>query len=243
MINNFHALVYIPSIRWASSALVAALIVGLAATPSRANVAIVADTGNSESNKGFFTGSFSYLSTSSTDASLTFELTNTSPAANEGFLTAFAFNNPDDLVTDATLSSTNANFDIIGDPSFNNSINGQPRGRFDIGASTSNQWLGGGNPNQGIGVGETETFTFALTGTGLDTLTEQSFINALSTGGGEPGVFFYARFLGFEDGDSDKVPAVAVPEPSPLLLGLATVVPIAAVGYIRRRRRTVTAAA
>ena len=42
---------------------------------------------------------------------------------------------------------------------------------------------------------------------------------------------------------SHDVEVNVVPEPSPIVLGLATVVPIAAVGYVRRRRRAVVAAA
>jgi len=69
---------------------------------------------------------------------LTVSLTNTSPAGT-GFLTAFVFNNPSDLITNVAFTddAVFTAFDLIGGPSFQNSIDAQPFGNFDIGASST----------------------------------------------------------------------------------------------------------
>ena len=146
-------------------------------------------------------------------------LKNTTPSANGGYLTAFVFNNPGNLITGVTLSATDTDFSLLGDPTFDNSINASPYGKFDIGATTGNGFQGSGTPSDGISIGTTETFTFALTGTSLNTLNDGSFISALSNNpsGGNTAQFFTARFTGFNNGGSDKVPGV-VPEPASLLL-------------------------
>lgn len=174
---------------------------------------------------GSFSGSFTYSFTNDTSASIIVSLTNTSPVANGGYLTAFAFNNPNNSISGATLSSTSPNFSLIGTPDFNNSISGSPFGDFDAGAtSTDSSWLGGGNPTGGIAVGGSETFSFSLTGSGLSSLTTQDFINELSSSSDSgQNYWFAARFRGFEDGGSDKVPAdddnpPIIPEPTTILL-------------------------
>ncbi len=179
-----------------------------------------ASTGSTE-GLGSFEGTLVYSSVSS---ELTIELTNTSDVGNGGYLTAFAFNNPGDAITGASLTSSMADFDLIGGAGFDNSIDASPFADFDIGASSTNgKWLGGGSPNDGIAVGDTATFTFTLEGD-LAGLTEQSFLDELN---GPNGQFFAARFRGFENGGSDKVPGIpttpptppsAVPEPSTVLL-------------------------
>jgi hypothetical protein len=207
----------------------------LIATSNSYAVLISADLANTTnpSALGNFTGSFDYSSSSNIAAQITVALTNTSPAANGGFLTAFAFNNPFNSISTATLSgdTTSGDFNLLGGASFNNSVDANPWGSFDIGAASTTSWLSGGSPNTGIGVGETETFIFDLIGLGLDQLTTQDFIDTLSTGGE---YWFGARFRGFDDGGSDKLPGTTtiIPEPSTLLLlgtGLA--------GFILSRRK------
>lgn len=187
---------------------------------------------------GYFSGNLTYSFTSSTTASLVVTLTNTSLVANGGYLTAFVFNNPGNVITGLTLSSTNANFSLSGGTSFTNSINLSPFGHFDIGASTGR----GGNPTRGIAVSNTEVFTFLATGTRLGTLNELSFLSALSSNPGGGGAqFFVARFRGFDDGGSDKTPAGAlVPESNTLLLfgsGLAGLAGLRLLGRRLRRGR------
>jgi hypothetical protein len=179
-------------------------------------IALSGEPGQSTSGLGDFSGSLTYAPTSATAATLTVTLTNTSPAANGGYLTAFVFNNPGDHVTGVSLT----------DPHFhallaNDAINGAPFGQFDLAVSLGNNlhsnFTDGGNPAGGIGVGVTETFTLNLTGTGLDLLSEADFVGALSggTGLGAGPEFFVARFRGFENGGSDKVPGSGIPGGNP----------------------------
>lgn len=210
----------------------AATLVLATATASHA-VAIMSDTANSESGLGTWTGDFAYTPTSSTTAQMVISLTNTSPMANGGFITAFVFNNPGLKLGGGTISFTDTDF---GAAIASNFFNGAPFGKFDILTSTSccaaNGFEGGGMPQLGIGVGVTETFTYNWTGTMLDTLSEQDFFNELSDGSmgaGQGTKAFAVRFRGFLDGGSDKVPGIPgmpgdpnggnpVPEPSTIAL-------------------------
>jgi hypothetical protein len=189
-----------------------ALLLALAVfvLPSSAQAGPITLTGNpsaSTSNLANFTGSLTYTDFSPIGASVTISLTNTTSAAQGGFLTGFVFNNPGNSITGVSLSGTNANFKLIGGTSFQNTINGAPFGTFDIGAALGANFLGGGSPNGGIPVGGSATFTFSLTGTGLNALSASSFGNEFSSNPGGGGAqFFVARFKGLVGG-SDKVPA------------------------------------
>lgn len=197
-------------------------------------------------NLGSFSGSFEYNATNSTTATIDISLTNTSPAANSGYITAFAFNNPSNLITGITLAASDADFALIGSPYNNNGVNGSPNGQFDIGVSTGGGYEGGGAPQAGIAVGDTETFTLNLTGNNLDTLLEQTFFNIYSdgtTGAGEGVESFVVRFRGFKDDGSDKVPndgggcafqggCSTVPEPASVLLFSSGLVG----AFLRRKR-------
>lgn len=185
-------------------------------------IPITGNTANSTEGLGNFSGSFDYSFTNDTIATIIVNLTNISPVANGGYLTAFAFNNPNNSITGAILSSTSPNFGLIGTPDFDNTISGSPFGDFDAGSSTGNSWLGSGNPTTGIAIGSSETFTFSLTGSGLSGLTTQDFIDELTSSPSEQNYWFAARFRGFENDGSDKVPADTPPIPEPgtiLLLG------------------------
>jgi len=182
---------------------------------------------------GFFTGTLNYTDTDATHAQLVLSLTNSLSSAAGGFITNVAFNNPSNDITGVTYGTTLATFDtLMGGPTFDNSIDAAPLGSFDIGAGTSGVFNGGGSPNGGIARGNSATLTFTLTGTGLDTLTTQSFVNTLDTSGTG---FLYVRFRGFDNGGSDKVLASVVPTPEPRLLSLLLVL-AAGVGYFARKR-------
>ena len=153
-----------------------------------------------------------YSYTDANNAQLLLSLTNTSPAANGGFITAFGFQQPGGITGVSLSTLTNLNT-LLGGPSFSGGINAAPFADLDIGASLSSSWLGGGNPNPGIGVGQTGTWTFTFTGNGLDNLETQDFVDQLMV----------VRFRGFVDEGSDKVPN---PEASSVILaglGLAGV--------------------
>jgi hypothetical protein len=216
----------------------------LAATVAEGRAGPISGSGGLE-GLGTFSGSMNYMAIDAGHATLTIELSNTSAATNGGYLTAFAFHNPSDRITGAVLTSTNTNFGLLGGPNFLDTIKASPFGNFDLGASTSNQFLGGGSPLGGIGVGESSTFAFALTGNGLDELTIESFIAAAATGTDRrpTPVAFLARFRGFNDGGSDKVPGFLTivpepgnipetPEPATLTLGV-----LAALAVFGRRCR------
>ena len=90
---------------------------------------------------------------------LKLDLTNTSPAANGGYITAVAF----DLAGAASITgvaTTDADFFLTPGP-----INVAPAGSREFVMSISNVYLGGGSPVNGIGVGGSATFTFTLGGT------------------------------------------------------------------------------
>jgi hypothetical protein len=188
---------------------------------------ISANTAASTEGLGNFTGSLNYLSTTPTTATLTVELTNTTPSGG-GFITGFVLNNPDDTkITGLELTSVSHPFTQLGLSS--NGVNGEPFGLFDFGAALGGNFQGGGSPSAGIPVTGTGSFSFSLTGTMLDTLSQASFESAPSVPpGGECCEFFVARFRGITTGEgSDKVPAIPIPAAAWLLgsglVGLAIV--------------------
>ncbi len=121
---------------------------------------------------------------------LTITLTNTTPVAFGGFLTADAFWLPSSL--SASLSSTtNANFFLSQNPSVN-PFDNQGLSFNWLLSATGNDWEGGGNPSGGIPTGSTATFVLALTGP-LAGLTEAGIVTSEAI-----------RFRGFDNGGSDK---------------------------------------
>jgi hypothetical protein len=179
------------------------------------------DTSKSTEALGNFIGEFTYRLFSPSVATLDVTLINTSPSSNGGFLTGLVFNNPNNFITGVNLTSSNTFFSLLGAPSFKDSISASPFSTFDIGTAAGGNFLGGNNPNNGIPVGESASFTFTMTGNNLDQLNTNSFFEEKSN----EGYFAIARFKGFNNGGSDKVPGAAgVPEPDIIfLLGIGLV--------------------
>jgi hypothetical protein len=217
--------------RFAATAAGVVVAFGFSTAALAGPVNIQADMGNSTEGLGDFIGTVEYTFTGGTTGTLVIELTNTSNAANGGFLTAFVFNiNSSDGSASATLSSsTNASFlNITG-----GGLNAPPFGTYEAGAGLNGTFLGGGNPSGGIAVGETDTFTFDIVATDAATLETLDFLT------GSSDFDFVARFRGFEDGGSDKVPGVpttVIPLPAPIVLaGIG--LPIAGLMSWRARRK------
>lgn len=175
------------------------------------------DTSRSTGKLGDYIAEFTYSLFSPTAAELDVTLKNISPASNGGYLTGFVFNNPNNFITNVSLAASNTFFSLLGSPSFKDSISASPFGRYDIGAALGGNFLGTGNPTKGIAVGQSASFDFTITGKGLDQLSAGSFVQTKSN----EGEFFIARFRGFNNGGSDKVPGggpTGVPEPNIIYL-------------------------
>lgn len=219
---------------------------GTGAVPSIAQASPISGNGFF----GDFTGDFSY---NAVTHQVSVTLTNAATTLPGGRITGFGFNIPGQPgavtgVTYAANGPAGTTFTLLGGPSFNNSVPGNPYGDFDIGAALGGNLLGGGSPVPGVAIGQTGNWTFTLTGNNafLDSLTEASFFSSLSTGNTPAHqVPFLVRFRGFDNGGSDKVPGVfgdppvdpggnpEVPEPATLLLFGA----LGGLGLLSRRLR------
>jgi hypothetical protein len=199
---------------------------------------------------GQFTGTVEVTNQTFNSALIRVTLTNTSPFSNGGFLTAFAFNDPNrtskgniGTVTNYQQQfdpQTGQNFALLGAPTFSDSVSSAPFGLFDIGAGVGGSWHSGGSPVDGLAVGETGTFSFLVNGTSLNNLTAANLLTSMSSTGTAG---FVVRFRGFADGSSDKdvagvivKPPVNNPVPAPPALVLAGIGFVALIGRARRKQ-------
>jgi hypothetical protein len=179
---------------------------------------------------GSYNGEFNWTAPAANDGgdgdgcgTLVLTLVNTSAPSNGGSITGFAFN-----VVDGIAASFVPDAKTL--PGWQQVVNADanPYGVFDIGAALGGDWLGGGSPNGGVPVGQSWQFTFSLCGDEefLRSLAIEEIFHATTSNHGS--FEFIARFRGFADGGSDKVPA-NLPAPGALAL--------LALGGMRGRRR------
>ena len=129
-------------------------------------------------------------------------------------LTGFAFNVPDSITGVSNFTGPSG-WSVLFDPD-NINTPGQ-FGKFTLGGLTGPNF-NGGDPNDGIPPNSTFYFTFALMGSGLNGLTENSFLELLSDSGkNDIPQSFIARFQRVgPDGEGSDV--AVVPIPTTLLL-------------------------
>lgn len=209
------------------------------------NALLISGEGIDDGSSGDFEANLTYTASDNTTATLIVALQNLATTDAGGKITAFAFNNPSNMITSVTLNSTLFSFStLLGGTNFQNGIAASPFGDFDISVGVGNSWLGGGNPNSGIFTSSTATFTFTLTGSGLLAKTEQSFVDELSNNPGGGGAQFFAvRYRGFNNGGSDKVtgttsPNGGTPEPSTIVLFGVGLLGVLGISW-RQRKKTV----
>jgi hypothetical protein len=211
-----------------AAAVASAAFVGVARADS---ILITSEGGISTSSLGSFTGVVEFNANAfAGGADLSFKLTNTSPAANGGFLTGFVFN-----VAKSGLSVgyVDADGSKIGFDDLNTKqgLKANPFGTFEEGAALGGVFLGGASPLKGIAVGQTREFLFNVVGdlTGVSALTFLSE-ESVPTGNND-GQVFVARFKGFFNDGSDKVvPGEVVPPPPPPPPPQVVPIPMAAWG-------------
>lgn len=166
-----------------------------------------------------FTGTIDYTANSATNGTLAISLTNTSATVG-GYITGFVFNAGGASVTTGLTSTNFAMFQNVANES------ASPFGPLFLGgAAIGANWLGGGNPSNGIGLGQTGSFVFSVNGAGAGSLTSGTFLT------GPYDFNFIVRFRGTSGPDgSSKAPAMPAPGGAAALLGAAAMV------GVRRRR-------
>ena len=194
------------------AALVVSVMLGPSVAVQAGRIEIFSVGANNTVGLGSFTGSLEYAFDPSGDLDfLSVTLTNTSDPVNGGFITGFVFNiaSADDEAS-VTLTSGSHPFENLPE----GGLNAQPFGNpFDAGAALGGKFLGGGSPTEGIAVGDTGIFEFDVMAFDAADLTARYLTDG-------PFEFnFIVRFIAFENGDSDKVPATIILLPPALALG------------------------
>ncbi|MCS6866800.1 MAG: hypothetical protein RMJ56_08840 [Gemmataceae bacterium] len=207
------------------TALAAMSVVVSFASTARADLISFSGSGGRSSTPVSFSGTMEYTPLSTTSATLTITLKNTTSFGNAvqfGYITGFGFNLP----TGVTASNTTSGSPFFFLNATDHATNLQG-GEFDYAFSLSSSQLHTVNSadiSKGLAAGQSATFTVALSGTGLHLLSAQQIIQELSNGTGSQQVPFSVRFRstntnrykGLSSPDGDKVPVD---------LGCVTVIP------------------
>lgn len=209
--------------RSASMACLAAACIGAAA--HAAVVPITSNSSLSTENLGTFIGSLNYTFLGGTTGNLDVSLTNTTPSATGGYITAFMFRPPPELGAFTSVLTASDYADMTNLPA---GASGAPfPGTWLGGAGTGGSWLSGGSPNGGVPIGATGHWSFTITGANASQLSSDSFVSGDNVS--DPYAFI-VRFRGMNDDGSDKVPANQLPGPGAMaLIGIS--------GLMSRRRR------
>lgn len=209
--------------RGASMACLAAACIGAAA--HAAIVPITSNSSLSTENLGTFIGTLNYTFLGGTSGNLDVSLTNTTPSATGGFITAFMFRPPPEL---GAFTSVLTASDYAAMTNIPAGASGAPfPGTWLGGAGTGGSWLSGGSPNGGVPIGATGHWSFTITGANASQLSSDSFVSGDKVS--DPYAFI-VRFRGMNDDGSDKVPANQLPSPGAMaLIGIS--------GLMSRRRR------
>ena len=153
-------------------------------------------------------------------ATLTFQLSNTTPDVNQAFLGAFAFLLPDrNNMTISSFSSSNPNFNLyypaggVIAPPFTDWGNDPGISLYHAAATIGSTWTAMGWEARGLSEGQSADFTFMIEGGNL-AFTTLDFVSPTN---------FMAVNFGFTGGGFDQVAglpggAAPVPEPATLLL-------------------------
>jgi hypothetical protein len=153
---------------------------------------------------------FTYAPAGPGSGTLTILVKNTTSTVLGGAITNIAFNVPT-VITALASSSSSSDDPAFDDPDWSEALafdglNSAPFGDFDAGAGNGvfpahlNDGSPAGGVHTGIAGGFTGTFVFNFTGvSGLDALTEASFLNLLSTGDAGGSASFQVRFQGLDN--------------------------------------------
>ena len=164
-------------------------LAGFAFAGSLSAQTFISIAGNPGGGKGLanYSATLTHVALGTDVAMLVVDVTNTSSPGKGNYLTAVAFKNPYGHIATVDLASSTGTFNAIGGPSFVGGIKVPKFGDFDIGASTSDRFKGGGNSVAGLAPGESVTLVLMVTGEGVDFISAQDF----PLGDGE---FFLAGF-------------------------------------------------
>lgn len=138
---------------------------------------------------------------------LALELTNTSSAANGGYITGFLLELPDT----SSFSAWQTNSNLLALAPNQEHYSGAPYGNYDYGYALGSNFLGGGKPQPGIAVGNTSHFEFS-NWSGVAGFDVGNFFKNLATLEADD-TNLLVRFRGFNDGGSDKVIGIFTPPP------------------------------